>query len=279
MNTPAQFTTTGLNAIRKLSFTLDQNSGLRQSVDNIFVGNKPQTTMVFGDLVPSLTSIVEDGLRLTTDGSFTGNAEHGSAIGSASASDRLTLTADPATGSGAIALYSVDVAAPVGPHTIEFELTYINGVTRTVQKTFTFASGDPRSQTIEFPEANLYLKSVSWSIPDGVLVDNVVAISKIDRVLDFADLPDDQFNITSYSSSGFTLSSNLPIIGAFPPGSLAAFEFNRTNVDIVADNGGSFNVESLDIQFDRTTCGIECTNEACHSDRNDVKRLGIRTAS
>ena len=153
----------------------------------------------------------------------------------------------------AMALYSIDVTSSiVGPATIDFYVTYVNGITERISKSFTVAESN-RVQTLSFPELNRYLKQVQFQLASNLRIDNVVAIASKQTVVDYGEFMRDAgistFRGDRISQSGITLSA---LEDVADDGLLAIDGRVRTNgsgvtATLVADNGTSFTLRELDL--------------------------------
>ena len=152
----------------------------------------------------------------------------------------------------AMALYSLDVtAASTGPYTIDFDVTYLNGVKEQIRKSFTVAQAN-RFQTISFPELNRYLSQVQFQLTSGLRIDNVVAVASKQTVMDFGEFLREQgaptFQGDRINLAGMTLSA---LENVADDGLLALEGRVRTNgsgitATLKADNGTSFSVTEID---------------------------------
>ncbi|MEM6468239.1 MAG: hypothetical protein AAF802_01625 [Planctomycetota bacterium] len=157
-----------------------------------------------------------------------------------------------ATNNSAMVLYALDVTATTtGTHQLDLDVTYLNGTTERVTNTFTVAQAG-EFQTIELPELNRYLSSVSFSLASGVRVDNIVAVTSKPTVLDFGEFLLQQgassFRGDRVRTEGFIVSA----MENDPADGLVVFEdrlqsgIATVTATLRAENGTSFTLQSVD---------------------------------
>ncbi|MEM8678134.1 MAG: hypothetical protein AAGF97_02160, partial [Planctomycetota bacterium] len=177
---------------------------------------------------------VANGLRLVgTTGLNIDNA-NGSVITAATPGDTFTLTAADDSG---FVFYGLDLGSMGQEETVTFTATTINGTQLPDIVVTAQANGRLRTQTAPFANLNQVLRSISWNMPSGVRLDNLLAVTRVEDVMTFETLPLNP--VTIHEEGGYRLT------GSSLSGSQGAFGVTQTaTYTLEAINGQPFSLES-----------------------------------
>ena len=151
--------------------------------------SRAQTNIDFDDLVDASSSYEEDDMSLTTTGSFNRDVTNSPAASAAAATDVIELKSS-ATDPTAFALYSIDFMGDYDG-TVDFNVVTTNGTKRTVKLSLSAVSG--AFSTLSFAgELTELVTSVTWSLPAGLVMDNIAVATNLLTSADDddVDLPD-----------------------------------------------------------------------------------------
>ena len=159
---------------------------------------QPQVGMSFDGLLDSLAKIEQNGLVLSIDGAFVPGASAG--VGATTNADRFTLrSAD----GGPLSLASIDLASTLaGFHEVDFVGIRGNGFPTFFTAGF---DGNTGFQTFNLSPLGDALYEISWTLPTGALLDNIVVNSR--EFIEFNDMAA-AVGTSSYSEKGFDFTTN-----------------------------------------------------------------------
>ena len=214
------------------------------AADMITFAGATSTNLAFDALPAQLDTYVEDGLSLSTPSGLVVNDLQSAAAGTASMTETVELRS---TTGRAIALYSIDFGSTTpGTYDVPFTFTTVNG-TEIPEDESTLSVTIPDDGTLfattTFAGLNQIATSITWRLPDGLFMDNIIAVDGVPSLLEFDDV---QFSQNPYEEAGFVLTTG----GfGFAPASGGIGARAVGDVDIRAANGVPFSLASADIRI------------------------------
>jgi len=236
--------------------------------------SQTQQSITFEGLVDGSTSYFEDELTLSTDGQFAANYRQGPAVTASTIGETFTLAA---AGGGGFVFYGLSLASLDGTaQPVSFTATTLSGTEReiTVEPT----SSGLVDFTAEFASLTQVLRSISWTMDPNLLVDNIVAASRINTTIDFNTLPSS--NTTDYREQGFRLTASQNFEGDEGALQLNPNNLGATEVRLRAVDNSPFSLHSIELQdldfflpgtvtlLARTVTGQDITRVATVGDEN-----------
>ena len=100
--------------------------------------------------------------------------------------------------------YGLDLGSAGVNETVTFAATTLNGTQLPGIAVTAQADGRLRTQTAAFANLNQVLRSISWNMPGQVRIDNLLAATRVEDVMNFETLPVTS-SVTVYEEGGYRL--------------------------------------------------------------------------
>ncbi|MCA9171592.1 MAG: hypothetical protein KDB23_28185, partial [Planctomycetales bacterium] len=206
-----------------------------------FTISQSQNTIDFNAPLVDANTYTEDAFILESTGGFVKAETFGSSI--RVLSDGSTVTLSQQDG-GAFAIYSLDLATTAaGSTSIDFIATTLTGEQITIPVS---VDGGTGMTTVADPFLAIsgLISSIRWTTDTDVVVDKIVAVGRVQSVMDFADSFGRSDDRRIFDQAGYRLSST-NTIGYFPEGFVRP-QSNATMI-ITSLDGRPFTLQSLDL--------------------------------
>jgi hypothetical protein len=147
--------------------------------------SQSQAAIDFDGLIAGTSTYIEDALQLTTTGTFAVDDTDGRAAGSAGDAETFTLQA---VDDGGFVFYSLQLGnTNASSKSVTFTATTLSGQQTQMAITVDAETG-LATFSDEFLSLNQALRSLSWNMDAGVLVDTVIAVSRVEAVFTFDEI-------------------------------------------------------------------------------------------
>ncbi|MAE67612.1 MAG: hypothetical protein CMJ18_25435, partial [Phycisphaeraceae bacterium] len=172
------------------------------AADQMTFAGTVATSLTFEALPAQLDTYEEDGLSISTPSGLVVNDLQSAAAGTVSASETIELRS---TTGRAIALYAIDFGSTVpGTYPLQFTFTTVNG-SEVIENQSVTIPDDALFVTKTFEGLNQIADSIKWTLPDGLFMDNIVAVDSADTTLEFDDV---EFSQNPYEERGFIFTTD-----------------------------------------------------------------------